>query len=81
MATRERRLSRIRSNPKNVRFDDLRRVLEDFGFRIRKGKGSHAVAFHPGTGRTLTLVSARPVKRVYVMEALDAIEEVEFHER
>ena len=31
----------MRMNPRNVTFDELLSVLEDYGFVIRQGKGSH----------------------------------------
>ena len=42
MTKREKDLSKIKDNPKNVRFSDLDRILLDIGFEKRQ-KGSHAV--------------------------------------
>ncbi|OGQ04736.1 MAG: hypothetical protein A3F82_08245 [Deltaproteobacteria bacterium RIFCSPLOWO2_12_FULL_44_12] len=38
----------IRRNPKNVRFGDLCKLAEKFGFRFRGGKGSHRVYVKQG---------------------------------
>jgi hypothetical protein len=37
---RKRRL-KIEQNPKNTRFEDLKRLLEDYGFELKRSKGSH----------------------------------------
>ena len=44
MTKREKRLQKMRRNPRNVTFDELMRVLEDYRFVIRQGKGSHYFA-------------------------------------
>ncbi len=41
MSRRQKRRLRIAQNPKNIRFEDLRRLLEDYGFELRRTKGSH----------------------------------------
>ena len=76
MSRKTKRLDRIRNNPKNVSFSELCIMLEDHGFHIRTGKGSHNVATHPATGVTITLVKRNPVRRVYVENALAAINEI-----
>ena len=76
MSKKTKRLDSIRNNPKDVSFSELCLVLEDHGFNVRSGKGSHHVATHPATGVTLTLVKRNPVRRVYVGNALAAINEV-----
>lgn len=40
MTKRDKRLNRIRQNPKNVSFEDLKIVLEDFGFQMRDSSGT-----------------------------------------
>ena len=38
----------LRHNPKNLRFEDLCRVAEAFGFLFRGGKGSHRIYVRQG---------------------------------
>ncbi len=38
---RRKRRQQIAQNPKNVRFEALRRLLEDYGFELKRTKGSH----------------------------------------
>ncbi len=79
MSRKQKRLDRIRNNRKDVSFSELCQVLNDYGFGIRSGKGSHCVAIHPATGITMTLVRRSPVRQVYVERALEAIDAVESH--
>lgn len=79
MPGRDRRLEAIRRNPRDVRFDDLRRVLEAHGFVGRRpGSGSsHLTYSHPSLSYNITVVERRPiVLEVYVRMALNAIDEV-----
>ena len=39
---------RLKRNLKNVRFADLCKAAEAFGFKYREGKGSHVVYVHEG---------------------------------
>ncbi len=39
---------KLKNNPKNVRFTDLCKAAELFGFKVKGGKGSHVVYAHPG---------------------------------
>jgi predicted RNA binding protein YcfA (HicA-like mRNA interferase family) len=41
MSKRKKLLERIRRNPKNVSFEDLRKLLEHYGFELRRSRGSH----------------------------------------
>lgn len=38
----------VRRNPKNVRFNDMCKLVEKFGFRFRGGKGSHRIYARQG---------------------------------
>lgn len=41
MTKKDKRLRKMRQNPKNVKYDDLISVLLEYGFEIREGRGSH----------------------------------------
>jgi len=75
MPSSDKRLEAIRNNPKNVRFEDLRNVLEDHGFEARPGKGDHWVFKHPLRPNNLAIDRRRPVLlAVYVRQALKEID-------
>lgn len=83
MTKREKRLRKIRQNPKNVSFEDLRKVLEDFGFELKRSSGSHHSfsIIIEGEPHLLVIPYRRPVKTVYVREALKLIDHLIEEER
>jgi predicted RNA binding protein YcfA (HicA-like mRNA interferase family) len=79
MSKRKKRLERIRQNPKNVSFEDLRKLLEDYGFVLERSSGSHH-SFKVEINGEYTLFVVpyrRPVKPNYVRDALKLIDEIE----
>lgn len=79
MVTRDKRLEAMRRNPRNVRFETLRRVLEDHGFTSRRSPGRDHWRFSHRLIRTvLTVDPRRPFLLVpYVTDALKAIDEAD----
>lgn len=77
MSKRQKRLERLRKNPKNVSLDDLRHVLQDYGFEYKQTVGSHYTFSIEigGTSRLLVIPFRRPLKSVYVKKALKLIDE------
>jgi predicted RNA binding protein YcfA (HicA-like mRNA interferase family) len=76
MSKQEKRLQRIRQNPKNVRFDDMDALLLSLGFEKRQ-RGSHATYVLRGQGR-ITIPFRKPfVLPVYVKEVLKLLDEME----
>lgn len=78
MSKREKRLQRIRQNPNEVSFEELSLILEDFGFTYRKNSGSHRTFSCKIGDRTeaITIPYRRPIKPVYVKQALELIDEI-----
>jgi hypothetical protein len=78
MSRRQKRLERIRQNPKNVSVADLRLVLEDYGFEYRKTVGSHYTFTYLLEDKIHLFVVPfrRPVKPVYVKRALKIIDHI-----
>ena len=76
MDRREKLLAQIRNNPNNVRFEDLDKLLQAYGFVLRrpKGGGSHYVYKRTGCA-PMTVPRHKPVGRVYVMQVLAKIDE------
>lgn len=66
-------------NPKEVKFEDLEKLIIRFGFERRKQRSGtrHFQYSHPDLTEILTIPFSRPVKSVYVKEALDAIRKLE----
>ena len=78
MSKRRKRLERIRQNPTNVSLDELRHVLEDYGFEYKQTVGSHYTFRYGLCGQTNVLVVPfrRPLKPIYVKRAVKLIDQM-----
>ena len=66
---------RLEENPKNVRFIDLCKAAELFGFRYRGGKGSHVVYVREGIKEILVFQNVKGKAKPYqVKQFLKIIE-------
>ncbi len=75
MGKREKLLARIRNNVKGVRFEDLNKVLEWTGFRLKRVSGSHHVYVR---GNRIVVVARRKphVSPAAVKEVLGILDEL-----
>ena len=77
MSKRKKRLEKLRQNPRDVSFDDLRKVLEDFGFELVRSKGSHFAFKHDQLKEIFVLPYRKPhVKTEYVEQFLVIVEKL-----
>jgi predicted RNA binding protein YcfA (HicA-like mRNA interferase family) len=75
MSKREKRLQKLRQNPNHVDQDTLDRVLTDYGFVKREGKGSHQIYQHSARATPLVVAShGKHVPAYVVKQALAAID-------
>ncbi len=74
MSKKLKLLQRLLSEPKDLRFDELNRILELCGFEIDHMTGSHAIYTKPGC-RSLTIPQKTPVKSYLIEQVLAAIED------
>ncbi|MDO5151345.1 MAG: type II toxin-antitoxin system HicA family toxin [Oscillospiraceae bacterium] len=67
MSKWDKLLTRICSLSKDLRFDELRRVLESFGYEKNapRGGGSH-YTFRKSGCQPITIPKHEPIKKVYV---------------
>jgi predicted RNA binding protein YcfA (HicA-like mRNA interferase family) len=66
---------KLKNNPKNVRFEDLYKAAELFGFKFRGGKGSHRVYTKEGVKEILNFQNVRGKAKPYqVRQLLKVIE-------
>ena len=67
MTKSEKLIDKIRARPSEATFEDVRRLLELFGYTDRGGKGSHHVFVKPDNPPiTVPTVSGKKVKRRYL---------------
>jgi predicted RNA binding protein YcfA (HicA-like mRNA interferase family) len=76
MTKREKRLQKMRRNPRGVRFSELRQVLEDHGFKLARVSGSHHTFRAEIRGRVWTQTLPRKILSVYVKQVLKSIDEI-----
>lgn len=68
-------LQRIVNRPNNVRFDDLKAVVEAFGFRISRISGSHYIYVHPQVNELINLQDVKGQAKPYqIKQLLELIE-------
>ena len=82
MSQFDKLLRRIRSLDRNLRFEELRKILEFYGYTMSgpSSGSSHKTFRKPGC-LPITIPHHNPIKRAYVEMVRDIIEsEVENHE-
>lgn len=75
MSKFDKLLERITSLSKDMRFDELRKVLESYGYTMYSPKGgnSHYTFRKPGK-MPITIPKHEPIKKVYVQMVKEVIE-------
>ena len=69
---------KLLGNVQNVRFADFCKVVEAFGYRLDRTKGSHHIYEHPGASRPLNVQNSRGQAKPYqIRQFLRDVEE--FH--
>lgn len=74
-------LQRIRSLDKGMRFDELKRVLEHYGYTMSgPAGGSSHKTFRKAGCYPITIPQHEPIKKVYVEMVRDVVESEERNE-
>lgn len=74
-------MARIRVPDKGMRFDELRKVLESYGYEMKRPSGgSSHCTFRKGGCNPITIPMHEPIKTVYVQMVKEVIEKEESHE-
>ena len=73
---RRKLLRKVLSGSKNIRFGDLVKLAEGFGFRLARTEGSHHIMVHPDVPRPLNLQKVGGQAKPYqVRQFLKAVEQ------
>ena len=62
----------MKNNPKNINFEQLKKLLEDYGYIGINTGGSHWV-FRKDDNESITIPYKRPVKIIYVKKVLEIL--------
>ena len=60
----------IKRNPKKIRFKKICKIAEVFGFKKRKGKGSHHIFIHPDVNELLNFQNVSGNAKPYQVKQL-----------
>ena len=61
----QKTLAKVLAGPGNIRFADLQRLVEAFGFRLLRTSGSHHIYGRPGLAEQLNLQNVRGKAKPY----------------
>lgn len=75
MATRDKRLEKMRRNPRDWNIDDLKAVAEAIGLEWTHDGGSHVVFRSPSLEH-LCVPARRPIKPIYIRRFLVLIDQI-----
>ena len=76
MSKPEKLFAKIKNNPQDVRFDEICKIAQVFGFRYKGGKGSHKVYSRKGIPEILNFQNVRGKAKPYqVKQFLKIIED------
>ena len=75
MSSWDKLLARIQSLSKDLRFEELKRVLEEYGYTMKmpRSGSSHATFRKPGCA-PITIPRHEPIKRIYVEMVREVVE-------
>lgn len=76
MSKVEKLFDKIRNNPRNVRFNDICKLAETFGFEYKGGRGSHKLYMKKNVHEILNFQNVNGMAKPYqVRQFLKIIEE------
>ena len=75
MSQWDKLLGKVCSLSKDLRFEELRRILESYGYEMRapKGGSSHYTFRKPGC-MPITIPQHEPIKKVYIQMVKEVVE-------
>lgn len=77
MTKSEKTLSKMKTNPKDWRIEQLETIAQQYGVTVRKTGGSHVVFDHNDWIELLCVPACRPIKPIYVKKFVALIESLE----
>ena len=71
MSSKEKLLKNIKNNPKNVSYDDIKRLLNLYGYELISIRGSHHK--FERNGESVIIPYHKPIKEIYVKQVIERI--------
>ena len=69
-------LKKVLASPKNIRFGDMVTLIEGFGFRLARIRGSHHIFEHPDVVETVNIQNRKGKAKPYqVRQFLELVEQ------
>lgn len=82
MSKWDKLLARIRALPNDIRFEELRKILESYGYQMHSPKrGSSHFTFRKHGCASITIPKQKPIKKVYVELVRKIVEQEEKDEK
>lgn len=81
MSKWDKLLNKICNLSKDVRFDELKKILEEYGYEMDRYKGSSHCTFRKKGCNPITIPKHKPINQVYIKMVKQIIEREEEHER
>ena len=79
MARRDKRLEKMRRNADGWHIEDVEALCRSFDLECDPppGGGSHYTVAHPSQPEQITVVSKRPIKRIYIRRLVSLVDKVQ----
>lgn len=68
-------IDKMKRQPNGIRYEETKKVLEYYGYECVRQKGSHAQFLNKETGELITIKVDNPLKKVYIVDILNRIDE------
>jgi hypothetical protein len=74
MSQMDKLIKSIKNNPKDVRFEDLRKVLLHYGFEERQPRSGSSHYYYWKNDKGISIPKDKPVNKIYVKEVISLLE-------
>ena len=73
MSSVDKIIDKMRRQPNGIRPEEAEKVLNAYGYKLVRHKGSHKQYLNKETGKLTTIKQENPFKKVYVIDILNRI--------
>lgn len=73
MSSVDKIIDKMRRQPNGIRPEEAEKVLNAYGYKLVRHKGSHKQYLNKDTGKLTTIKQENPLKKVYVIDILNRI--------